>query len=757
MEVERENHVGTSNRLRSIYIDRPILTEDNLKENNGLQIPEATPLKTKIKEKLVNKFSPSRKCCKNWLLGLFPFIKVIRKYKPREYFLGDLISGLTNGVMHIVQGMGFALLTNVPPIYGIYASFFPVVIYFFFGTSYHASHGTMPITSIMLGAVVFRESGPIIAAERDRLANLSALTNSSLVDEDRIKVGIAMSASLICGIFQLIMSFLHLDFISIYMSQPFVGGFTACCSVHIITSQFPAMTGIKGKLYTGPLKLVYTWIHLISNITTTNLATLTISILSLSTLILTRECINDRFKSKMLVPIPIELIVITIGTVTTYLAKLNERYGVAVVGHIPLGMPAPMVPPMTNAPNYIIDGFLVAIVSYTISMSMSKLFTKKYRYEINANQELFATGLCNTVTPFFQGFAGCDAPPRTMLHDSVGGKTQVASVYSAVLLLLVLLVIGSWFEPLPIATLGSVITFAVLPMLLAFRDLKRLWPISKVDFAVWVVTFTATLLLDIDWGLAIGLGFNMVSVVARAQMGTSFIMGRVGDSDVFRPMKAYQNLRQYKGLLIYKYQAPIFFGNAELMKRELYHNVLDPNKLQKKRLKAQKEAAGSTSIESVEIQLRNLYLTPDEDDSVQETPNGPSLSSGIASTAWLTGLAKKKRNDDDDTPMDVHAIIIDCASVPYIDSVGASVLLQIYEDYEVADVSFALASCNQSVLYVLDKSGYLAKAGKSSVYVSLNDALEDLVEFHGDKKNGDISHHLMNGSAKIDQTNFTLL
>ena len=704
---------------RTIKIDRRVYTSQLLIEAEKLRKAERVPLKAMIKEKVASKLKCSKNCLGEQFLKRLPIINVLRNYK-KSFIAGDIVAGLTVGVVHILLGMGIAQLSNVPPIYGVYTSFFHVLVYFFFGTSNQLSTGVMPLISIMIGAVVEREYDPSLyvapsIGQYGNYSNITATTSStpSLETEIAIKVGLATSVSLLCGLIQLAMSFLHLDFITLYMSQPFVGGFTTGAAVHIITSQMKVMLGMHIKAFTGPFKLIYIWIDIFSNISKVNVATLIISIISLVSLVFTRSCINIRFKSKLPIPIPIELIVIIIGTLVSYFCALEGNYGVKTVGPLPLGIPAPVLPPMWNLTNYITDAVIMAIVGYAIAISTAKLFTKKYRYDIDSNQELLALGLCNTMSAFFTGFAGCGAPPRTMLFDSSGGKTQVSSIYMLIVLLLDIMVVGYLLKSLPVSILGTVITFAVLPMFANVFYFKRLWPISKIDFFIWLTTFLAVLILDIDYGLAVGIVFSILTVLAKTQLPKASVLGRVNQTNIYQPVEAFHNLNPVPGLVVFRFDAPVFFGNAEILKRELYSKVLNPNR--------------HTSVKITEATTDDFPLpqhnssdpshteTRDDTDRIE---NGNHNNLNLHDTASPNTSTESHSNQ-----RPIHAIVLDCSALSYVDSVGANVLQQIFEDYEAVDITLALANCNEGVLDVLDRSGYITRAKLDTVFVSVHDAV----------------------------------
>ncbi|NXO19755.1 S26A5 protein, partial [Cisticola juncidis] len=185
-----------------------------------------------------------------------------------------------------------------------------------------------------------------------------------------------------------------------------------------------------------------------SKITTTNIATLIVGSTCIVLLLVGKE-INLRFKKQLPVPIPMEIIVVIIGTGVSAGMNLNESYKVDIVGNIPQGLRAPTVPEIQLIPAIFMDAIAIAIVGFSMTASMAKIFAIKHGYTIDGNQELIALGICNSVGSFFQTFSITCSMSRSLVQESTGGRTQVAGTLASVMVLLVIVAIGYLFEPLP--------------------------------------------------------------------------------------------------------------------------------------------------------------------------------------------------------------------------------------------------------------------------------------------------------------------
>ncbi|CAH1783539.1 unnamed protein product [Owenia fusiformis] len=666
-----------------ITVDRKAFSRDGFLEEYPLLPKHVQSCKEKVRSSCRSAFSCSVQRLKTKALSTFPFVKTLIEYKWKQDIVGDVMAGLSVGIIHVPQSMGFALLANLPPVYGLYSSFFPVMLYFIFGTSRHISFGTMAVIAMMVGSAVQREATKFEenfqkSSDAPSVVTIVTDINSSIgldmnetnnIDDsfqealNSRKVEVALVLSLLSGLVQIIMSFLQLGFITVYLSQPFVGGFMMGATLHIITSQVKFMLGIPTlvKAYTGPFKLILTYVDIFSNIMHTNIADLIISILCCAMLILMRKFINERYKEKLPVPIPIELIVVAIGTIASHFGKFNQKFGIRIVGNIPTGVPTPVVPPMNEAQNYIAEAFIIAIVSFAISISMAKVFTKKYNYEIDANQELFAYGVANGVGAFFHSFAGAVAPPRTLVHDSAGGKTQFASVFSSIFVLLVILVMGPLFVSLPNSVLGAIIVVSLLPMFNQFRTLPDFWRTSKYDLAIWIVTFLCATILDMDYGLFIGIGFSLLTLVIRVQVPISYSMGNIPDTELYANSIRCEKATLPDGVRIFKFEAPLFYANAEIFKQKIFKKALNPQK--------------------------------------------------------MNGL---ENDDNDDKPLSIHTIVVDCSTMAYMDNVGIGMLLQIYRKYKAIQVRVLLANCPYGVVQILKhvKFPYM-----DNLYMTIHDAV----------------------------------
>ncbi|KAI4792137.1 hypothetical protein KUCAC02_033590, partial [Chaenocephalus aceratus] len=363
---------------------------------------------TTLRQRLAKHFRCSSKRAKAAVFSFLPILTWLPSYPVKEFLFSDVVSGLSTGVVQLPQGLAYAMLAAVPPVYGLYSSFYPVLLYTFFGTSRHIS----VVISLMIGGVVVREApDSMFFFPPVNGSNMSAVLDVEARDARRVQVAVVLTT--LVGII-----------------QPLVRGFTTAAAVHVVVSQLKYLLGVKTPRFSGPFSALFSIQAVFSDITSTNVSTLILGLLCIVFLYVIKD-LNERFKKKLPIPIPGEIIVVIVSTGVSYGMSLSHVYSVDVVGTIPSGLLAPTAPDFSLLPNLVTDSFAVAIVGFSMGMSLAKIFALKHGYKVDGNQELIALGLCNFISSFFQTFAITCSMSRSLVQES----TVVA--------------IGFVFQPLP--------------------------------------------------------------------------------------------------------------------------------------------------------------------------------------------------------------------------------------------------------------------------------------------------------------------
>ncbi|XP_042701777.2 solute carrier family 26 member 10 isoform X1 [Chrysemys picta bellii] len=425
--------------------------------------------------------------------------------------------------------MAFALLASVAPVYGLYTSFFPVILYMLFGTGRHVSTGTFAVVSLMTGSVVEQ----LVPWPLEPNATSAVLAR---VEERRI--GVAAAMAFLVGLLMLVMFVVQLGFLATYLSEPIVKAFTNGAALHVLVSQLPSLLGLALPRPTGSFTIFKTLASVARALPRTNVAELLISVLCLALLVPIKE-INSRFRSKLRTPIPGEIVVVLAATGVCFASSLDTRYEVQIVGHLPAGFPQPQLPALQSLPQVLGDTVAIAFVAYAVSVSLAMIYAEKHGYTINPNQELLAHGVSNLVSSLFTCFPSSATLATTNILESAGGHTQLAGFFSSAVVLMVLMWLGPLFRYLPKAVLACINVTSLRQMVLQFWDLPELWRVSRIDFAVWVVTWLAVVVLNVDVGLAVGVVFSMMTVICRTQRAECMALGKAADTEIYRPVQRH--------------------------------------------------------------------------------------------------------------------------------------------------------------------------------------------------------------------------
>ncbi|XP_072051055.1 prestin-like isoform X2 [Amphiura filiformis] len=678
---------------KQITITRPIFTEETFQEGYRISTSDSSAT-AKLRRSCTSNLSISGHGLCLAVLKFFPIIGWLKEYNWRKDIIGDVISGLTTAVMRIPQEMAYALLATVPAVYGLYSAFFPVILYAVLGTSKHISIGTWAVVSIMIGNAIDAVIDVELSNINNGTSEMAEMTSGiSAEDNTMLRVQIATSLCLLVGIIQTLMGVLRLGFVTNYLSEPLVRGFTTGAAVHVFTSQFPKLLGIKTTRRTGVITLVYTYIELFTKLKQTNPCAVIMSVLALMMLILIAEmndlqahkswCRREGRKGKKL-PIPSELFVVICATLASFLGRFESRYNLSVVGDIPTGVPVPTVPSLRGSMSLFGSAFAMAIVGFAISISMAQLFAKKHEYEVEANQELIAYGSCHIFGSFFRCFPHATSMSRTAVQEGSGGKTQLAGIISALVVVVILLRLGPLFSQLPQCILGAIIVVALRGILRQIKDLPLLWKVNNVDFAIWLLTFLCVCLLGVDLGLLCGVGIALVTIVLRTQIPNSSIIGAIPNTDIYRDVARVPDAREIPGIKIFCFSSSLCFINADNFKNSLFQKVgINPQKLLIAKHKG-------------DINKKLEYSHCDEE----------------------------PRNN----VHQVQTIIIDCCMFNYIDTVGVKTLQTLITDYDKVDIRVVLANCKETVRQSLLKSATLNKKeaiGLDRMYLTLHDAVAD--------------------------------
>ncbi|CAG9558930.1 unnamed protein product [Danaus chrysippus] len=567
LNSDDENLIFSCSRLptrssQQFNVIRRVYQQDALNKDANYQVPDK-PWASRCKKVLSN--CGFGEC----LINSLPIARWLPRYNTKRDLVGDLVAGATVAVMHIPQGMAYAMLAEIPPIVGLYMAFFPVLIYVIFGTSPHVSMGTFAVACLMTGKVVLQHSTPIDVVH---VANSTISEGPSLLPA-YTPIQVASIVSLSVGMMQIVMWVLRLGAVSTLLSEPLVSGFTTAASFHVMASQLKDLFGVRLPHLGSNYKVIFTVLEIFKNIPNTNWAAFIISVITCTIISLNNEVLKPIVSKRSRVPVPIELLAIVIGTLASTFGNLKGVYGISLVGKIPTGLPNPQQPPLELFPKIAIDAFTITMVTYTITMSMALIFAAKEKYEVDANQELLAMGASNVFGSFFNCAPFCASLSRSYIQYQAGSKTGVTSVVSSLLIVCVLLWVGPFFEMLPRCVLASIIVVSLKGMFMQTQELAKFWKLSKLDAIVWIVTFLITLLVNIDIGLGAGLVASVGALFCRSQKPYTCLLGRVLDTDLYLDIKRYRAAEEIAGIKIFHYCGGLNFASKNLFRSTLFRKI----------------------------------------------------------------------------------------------------------------------------------------------------------------------------------------
>ena len=465
-----------------------------------------------------------------------PILDWLPNYKKKN-LSGDLSAGITVGVMLIPQGMAYAMLAGLKPIYGLYAATVPLILYAILGTSRQLAVGPVAVVSLLIASGV----GALAEIGSDNF------------------LGMAILLSLMIGVFQLLMGIFKVGFIVNFLSHPVLSGFISAAAVYIAFSQVKHILGVsipRGKVHETVHNIYLKFGEI-------NKYTLAVGLGGIATIIILKK-INKR--------IPFPLIVVLLGMGIGYLIGLDAApYNVSIVGAVPDGLPAFTVPTITYeaVTSLIPIALTIALIGFTESIAVAKSIQKKHKnYEIDASQELLALGIANIGASFFQAFPTMGGFARSAVNDQSGAKTNLAGIISATVVILTLLFLTPYFYYLPNAILASIIIVAVFG-LIDFKEAKHLWKTDRRDFAMFMITAIATLTLGVEQGIIVGVGVSIVGLLIRVSYPHIAELGLDAKSRKYLNVERFEHINPDDEVLIVRLDAQLFFANTRYFQDRL--------------------------------------------------------------------------------------------------------------------------------------------------------------------------------------------
>lgn len=468
-----------------------------------------------------------------------PILEWLPNYEKSQ-LKGDITAGITVSIILIPQGIAYAMIAGLPPIYGLYSALLPQIIYAIFGSSRQVAVGPVAMDSLIVATGV----------------TALALRGSESY------IAIAILLALMVGLIQFLMGVFRLGFVVNFLSKPVISGFASAVALLIGLNQFKNLFGVD-FIQSDEIHVLFK--DIFERIRMYHPSTAIIGLISCGIIIILRK-INRK--------IPSAIIVVGLGIV---LMKYFENYfnNVAIVKDIPSGLPSFSVPVIDIS--LIRELFPAAItlvmIGYLEIISIGKtLEAKQEAYRIRPNQELIALGLSNMVGSLFKSYPITSSFSRSAINQEAGGKTGISAFVSVIMVIITLLFFTPVFYYLPRTILASIIVVAVFN-LIQIKEAKRLWKINKLDFWLMIVTFLATLFLNIELGVLVGVALSLIVLIFRTSRPYVTELGKVPDSNFYKNKYRFDDVIIEDEILVFRFDAQLFYANSGYFREKLEEMV----------------------------------------------------------------------------------------------------------------------------------------------------------------------------------------
>ena len=460
--------------------------------------------------------------------SLFPILESIKTHSAKDW-RADLLAGIVVAVMLVPQGMAYAMLAGMPPIYGLYGGLIPLMIYGVMGTSRQMSVGPVAISALLVLAGVSQIAEPFTPEF----------------------ISLVIFTGLLVGIAQVLLGVFRMGFLVNFISHPVIIGFTSAAAIIISISQFRDILGFPIPKFPHSFQIIkYAFEHFAE----TNWVSVGMCFGSIFVMLLLRKISRA---------IPEALIVIIIGTVLVYFFGEN-RLGVNIVKSVPEGLPLFQLPEMSweKAKILIPTVFTVTIICIVESIAIAKVIQAKHGdYKIRPNQELLALGFSKIGGAFFQSIPTSGSFSRSAVNNNSGAKSGLASLFTALLIGLTLMFLTPLFYFLPKAVLAAIILISVLG-LFEFQEAKHLWHSHRGDFFMMLATFIITLVFGIEEGVFAGVLLSVLLILFKTTKPHMVVVGKLPNSISYRNVERFDTVEKIPGILIVRFDEQLYFANA---------------------------------------------------------------------------------------------------------------------------------------------------------------------------------------------------
>lgn len=516
----------------------------------------------------MKKLSPSdhsrsaKKSLASWLPGLHTLQNYQMSWLPR-----DIVAGLVLTTMLVPVGIAYAEASGVPGIYGLYATIIPLLVYALFGPSKILVLGPdSSLAAIILAVVLPLSNGDPLRA-----------------------IALASMMAVVSGLVCILAGIFRIGFITELLSKPIRYGYMNGIALTVLISQVPKIFGFSIDS-DGPIRNLLSIGDSIIN-GHTNTASLLIGSGTLAIILLLKRYPR----------IPGILIAVIAATLVTSVFDLDQTAGVKVLGSLPQGLPTFMLPwiSLADLQTVIIGGCAVALVSFADTSVLSRVYAAKTGSYVNPNQEMIGLGAANLAAGFFQGFPISSSSSRTPVAETAGAKTQLSGVVGAISVALLLVFAPDLLHKLPTSALAAVVIAAAIG-LFEIADLRRIFIIQQWEFWLSIFCFAGVAVLGAIPGIGLAIIVAVIEFLWDGWRPHYAVLGRVDGIRGYHDIKRYPQARLIPGLVLFRWDAPLFFANAELF-HERINEAINQSPTPVKRIIVTAEPVTSVDVTSADM------------------------------------------------------------------------------------------------------------------------------------------------------------
>ena len=469
-----------------------------------------------------------------------PIVGWLPRYE-RKWLVADAVAGLSVWALLVPQSLAYATIVGVPVQYGLYTAFAALLVYPLFGTSKHLVVGP----SATVGAVSAAVVAPLVgtaALGTDEAATYAA------------------ALALATAVVYIALGLLRMGWISTFLSKAVMSGFTLGFAIGIVINQSASLLGVPGVDGSYMQQLWGT----IKAIPDTSGVTLIVGAASLALLLVMRYGFPR---------LPRALIVVTLSIIAVEVLNLADR-GVAITGDVPTGLFSIGLPGIgwSDTGDLLIGALAVVFVGYSETLAAARSVARKYRYELDTNQELVAQGMANGAAGLVGGFVVDGSLSKTSVAEGAGQKSELASLINAVFILATMLFLATLFESLPGATLGAVVIDAMVG-LITFAPLKRYYRVNRSDWLFCMGAGVGILFFGIIAGILIGVTLSLLMLIARASQTNIRRLERDPTSGTYHDVSRHEGLQPEPGIVIARVDGPLFFADADRFRARMHELI----------------------------------------------------------------------------------------------------------------------------------------------------------------------------------------